>query len=481
MWPALLIGGIGISNYIVGCGGSANAQTVTPSTGDGGGHLVLRAGQVVWLDQYSLMLEGSTIPLLSGEDLPIKEFYFPPPHPIQSGPIWLAPPHNLGQRCTSCRATNPEVARLRYLPAQGCYLPPDYTGENPKPCGIPAEPFVEGREDGQTTITATALEEGAVIHGSVKVQVGKDPTRIAVTSPRWGDKFRQGDKNLIVWHCPECSPSDHMALTIFSDDLSSSGFIAYLQPQAGSFTWDAKTVCKKQLPSSQPQCRDLLPGYYWAQVAVEVEGQDLIHSPMASSGPFQILPQHQPAQSGDVTSDTVKGFALTGDPVNGNFFWVQTTDAGKRLVCFSPTTPVNISSQSDSTAMSLIPRDVPFGTRLEVKGTWENAHSITCNGTGSDSDAPPRLRATELRVHGSGIFGTFKKCRVPASNKACRDVSYMSLQISDAYRGAQTIPQSSQLDGRYLAPMMGGHYFVFDKPVEVKADHWTRLDIELPE
>jgi hypothetical protein len=57
----------------------------------------------------------------------------------------------------------------------------------------------------------------------------------------------------------------------------------------------------------------------------------------------------------------------------------------------------------------------------------------------------------------------------------------MSLQISDAYRGAQTIPQSSQLDGRYLAPMMGGHYFVFDKPVEVKADHWTRLDIELPE
>ncbi len=199
-------------------------------------------------------------------------------------------------------------------------------------------------------LTAAAVEEGRLIHGSVNVQVGKDPTRIAVTSPRWGDRFRQGDKNLIVWHCPQCSPSDHMGLTIFSGDLSSSGFIAYLQPRNGSFTWDAKTVCKRQLPSSQPRCGDLLPGYYWAQVAVEVDGQDLVHAPMASSGPFQILAQHQPAQSDDVTSDTVKGFAVTSDPVGDNFFWVQTTDAGKRLVCFSPTTPVNISSQSDSTA-----------------------------------------------------------------------------------------------------------------------------------
>ena len=181
--------------------------------------------------------------MLPGEDLPIKEFYFPPPHPIQSGGIGLAPFHNLAQRCTSCRTANPSVAGLRYLPAQCCYLPPDYTGEEAKPRGLPAEPFVEGRDEGQTTITATAVEEGEVVHGSAEVQVGKDPPRIAVTSPRWGDKIRQGEKNLIVWHWPECSPSDHMALTIFSGDLSSNGFIAYLQPRNGSFTWDAKTVC----------------------------------------------------------------------------------------------------------------------------------------------------------------------------------------------------------------------------------------------
>ena len=126
-------------------------------------------------------------------------------------------------------------------------------------------------------------------------------------------------------------------------------------------------------------------------------------------------------------------------------------------------------------------RELSFGTRIEARGTWENAHSIACTGTGTDPDAPARLRTSELRLAGAGIFGTYQKCSKTGISKACRDVNYMPVEISDVDRRAQTIAHASQRYGQYLAPLTPGHYFVFDKPVEVKTDHWTRLDIELPE
>jgi hypothetical protein len=481
IWCGLLLCGIEISSCIVGCSESAPAEPVTPATTVGSGHLVIRPVRGGWLDEYSPALDTASVALSPGELIPIEQFYFPPPRPVRSGQGGAIFHHNYGQSCTSCRATNPAVARIRYLPVPGCYLPPDYSGEDPKPCGIPAESFVEGREDGQTTITATAVEEGEVVHGSAKVQVGKDPIRIAVTSPRWGEKFLQGDRNTIAWHCPECSSNDHMILTVNSGDESSHGAIANLQPRIGSFIWNAKTVCMKELPQSKLQCYDLQPGYYWLEASVEVDGADLMHAPMAGSGPFQILARHPAARSDDVTSDMVRGFIVTGDPVNDNFFWVQTSGSGRRLVCFSPTTPVNISPRSHSGALSLTARDLPFGTRIEAEGTWENAHSIACTGTGTDPDAPARLRTSEMRLAGSGIFGTYKKCSKIGISKACRGVNYMPVEISDTDRGAQTIAHASQRYGQYLAPLTPGHYFVFDKPVEVKVNDWTRLDIELPE
>jgi hypothetical protein len=483
IWCGLLICGIEISSCIVGCSESAPAEPVTPATTVGSGHLVIRPGYLgPWSDEYSPALEASSISLSLGEHVSIKQFYFPPPppRPIEAGAIGLGAPHNTGQTCSSCRATNPAVARIKYLPAAGCYAPPDYLGENPMPCGIPADVYVEGNQEGQTTISTTAVEDGKPIDASTKIQVGKDGTRIAVTSPRWGAKFRQGGKNLISWHCPECSSSDHMILEVYSGEQSSQGVIANLQPRNGSYIWDAKTVCMKELAQSPLQCYDLRPGYYWLMVSVEVDRTYLNHAPTASSGPFQILAQH-PAHADDVTGDMVRGFIVTGDPFDGNFFWVQTADAGKRLVCFSPTTPLNISPQSHSTALSMTARELPFGTRIEAKGTWENAHSIACTGTGTDPDAPPRLRTSEVRLAGSGLFGTYKKCRVTGISKACRDVDYMPVEISDADRGAQTEAHANQRYGQYLAPMTPGHYFVFDQPVEVKPGHWTRLDIELPE
>jgi len=481
IWCGLLICGIAISSFIVGCSESAPAKPVTPATIVGSGHLVIKAGRTPWLDEYSPALDTASVALSPGEMIPIKQFCFPPPQPIWAAGIGLGAPHNYGQTCTSCRATNPAVARIRYLPASGCYAPSDYSGESPKPCGIPAEAYVEGNREGQTTITATAVEDGEHLDASMKIQVAKDGTRIAVTSPRWGDKFVQGERNTIAWHCPECSSSDQMILTVSSGDESSQGVIANLQPRDGSLIWNAKTVCMKELPQSPLQCYDLRPGYYGLMVAVEVDGTYVMHAPMAASGPFQIFARPPAARSDDVTLDMVRGFIVTGNPTNGNFFWVQTADAGKRLVCFSPTTPLNISPQSHSTELSMTARELSFGTRIEARGTWENAHSIACTGTGTDPDAPPRLRTSEVRLAGSGIFGTYKKCRETGTGKACRDVDYMPVEISDADHGAQTLAHASQRYGEYLAPMTPGHYFVFDKPVDVKPSHRTQLDIELPE
>jgi hypothetical protein len=289
IWCGLLICGIAISSFIVGCSDLAPAKPVTPATIVGSGHLVFKAGRTPWLDEYSPALDTASVALSPGEMIPIKQFCFPPPQPIWAAGIGLGAPHNYGQTYTSCRATNPAVARIRYLPASGCYAPPDYSGESPKPCGIPAEVYVEGNREGQTTITATAVEDGEHLDASMKIQVAKDGTRIAVTSPRWGDKFVQGERNTIAWHCPECSSSDQMILTVSSGDESSQGVIANLQPRDGSFIWNAKTVCMKELPQSPLQCYDLRPGYYGLMVAVEVDGTYVMHAPMAASGPFQIF------------------------------------------------------------------------------------------------------------------------------------------------------------------------------------------------
>jgi len=125
--------------------------------------------------------------------------------------------------------------------------------------------------------------------------------------------------------------------------------------------------------------------------------------------------------------------------------------------------------------------DLPMGVTIEAHGLWENAHSRACVGSGDDSAAPPRLQARELRLASSGIFGIFKKCKSVGNQKVCRNVSYMVLEVSDSPVGPARTLDARPGNGKYLAPIQPGHYYVFGQRVDVKPSQWTRLDIRLPE
>ena len=229
-----VIGLIGMA-FLVGCAHSLTIHTNKPAQPLGHGHLSLST--------------GASISLLPGEIIPIQEYYYPPT-PAQtfgghgvSGLIF-----NPTRTCTSCRADNPSVARLRYVPAPNCYLPPDFSGDNPKPCGRdPSEKFIEGVVPGKTTLETTVEENGESLKASTEIVVSNNPTRLAFIAPRWGDKLRQGDKNVISWRCGGCSPGDRLNVDIFNGDKSTGGTIAYHQPPSGSFVWDAKR-CAARIP-----------------------------------------------------------------------------------------------------------------------------------------------------------------------------------------------------------------------------------------
>ena len=399
---------VGIALFTCGllaCAESDRAQLSVQSPADARAHLVIVTGNQPWLDRYSPALETASTSLLPGEIIPIEQFYFAPPTP----PVPLRPEqvvvgifmHNGRRVCTSCQSSDPTVARLRYAPVPDCYLPPDYEGDNPQPCRTgPQGIYVEGVGPGQAVISATIHKDNQTVTGKTGIQVGNDATRIAVTSPRWGDRFRQGEKNLILWSCPECLPSAHMLLTVHNGDKSSGGSIAYLQPRNGTFVWNGRTVCRKEFLTSPEQCYDLRPGYYWIQVAVEIYGADMTRGFGAISPPFQILAQHT-APVDDVTENSVKGFIATGDPVNGAFVWVQTATQGSRVVCRSSLMPVGIPHRlSNAKPLFFAAEDLPYGVVIEAKGVWENAHALACGATGNDPDAPPRLIADELSLEG---------------------------------------------------------------------------------
>jgi hypothetical protein len=384
--------------------------------------------------------------LLPGEIIPIEQFYFappPPPSDLRPGQVAVGTfMHNGRQICTSCQSNNPGVARLRYAPAPECYLPPDYEGDDPKPCGtIPQGIYVEGSGPGQAIISATFHKDSQTVTGTTGIQVGNDAMRIAVTSPRWGERFRQGERNLIAWDCPERSPSANLLLSIHNGDKSSGGAIAYLQPRNGSFIWNGRTVCRKEFLAAPVHCYDLRPGYYRIRVAVEIYGGDMTRGFSAFSGPFQILAPRNMVPAADGTENTVKGFIATGDPLNGAFVWVQTAAQGSRLVCRASLMPVDIPHRlSNAKPLFFAAEDLPYGVFIEAKGSWENAHTVACRATGNDPEAPPRLMAEELSLQRSGIFGTYQKCKPTNSGKLsndCHGVSYTPIEISSSHNGLQ--------------------------------------------
>ncbi len=466
---------LGVLHCLTGC--ADKIPTTATASYERSGHLVLRVGSGGWLDQYSPTLEDSTISLLPGEIVPIQQFYFPPSRPVRPGQIRAYSGHNYGRVCMSCRVTDVSVARIRYAPSPNCYLPPDYEGDAQEPCGVSAiAVYLEGMQLGQTAISATMREGAATLNASAKIEV-RDPTaHIAVITPHWGDKLRQGGLNTVTWRCPECARDARILLTVSNGDKSSQGWIAYLQPPNGTFVWNAKTVCGKPSRTSRPECYDLQPGYYSILAAVQVDEMDLMHAPMSSSAPFQILAPSE--QLDDVTRETVKGFVLSEGQSEGDFAWVQTAANGRRLLCVSSVTPVAIPNHRllDSAPLFFTYKDLPWGTAIEANGTWENAHSLVCNKAGSDPEAPPRMRVKELRLAGSGIFGVYEKCARIGSEESCRRVSDMPVEL-----GASSVADARQLDGQYIAPLPPGHYSVFGTPVEVRPSHWTRFDIRLPE
>ena len=426
---------------------------------------------------------GASISLLPGEIIPIHEYYYPPT-PAQtfgghgvSGLIF-----NPTRTCTSCRADNPSVARLRYVPAPNCYLPPDFSGDDPKPCGrVPSQTFIEGVTPGKTTVEATVRENDETLKASTEIVVSNNPTRLGFIAPRWGGKLRQGDKNVISWRCGGCSPGDRLNVDIFNGDKSTGGTIAFHQPPSGSFGWDAKKVCRKD-SSSSLWCYELPPGYYNAELAVEAGGSEVVqHQPFLMSAPFQLLQQNDARASGDV-SNGVEGFIVDFGPDFG-FFWLQTAAIGKRLVCMSPTTPVYFSRlSSNSTSLTFFAKDVPVsGTPIRAEGVWEDAHSLECNGTRKDLDAPPRLRVKDLRLAESGIFGLLEKCRSTGGGQTCREISYMPLELTDSRGASLMTAEASQHDGQYMFAIPPGRYHIFSEPVEVKPNAWTRADFLLPE
>ena len=460
---------------------------------DGGrdAHLVIVTGNQPWLDRYSPALETTITSLLRGEIIPIEQFYFaPPPPPLQLRPGQFAVGtfmHNGRQTCTSCQSNNPSVARLRYAPRLRNVTFLQITKVMIRNPAVPSRRafYVEGSGPGQAIISATLHKDNQTVTGATGIQVGNDAMRIAVTSPRWGERFRQGEKNLIAWDCPECSPSAHLLLSIHNGDKSSGGAIAYLQPRNGSFIWNGSTVCRKEFLTSPEQCYDLRPGYYRIQVAVEIYGGDMTRGSSAFSAPFQILAPRNTVPAADVTGNTVKGFIATGDPVNGAFVWVQTATLGSRLVCRASLMPVDIPHRlSNAKRLFFAAEDLPYGVFIEAKGTWESAHAVACRATGNDPEAPPRLMAEELSLEGSGIFGTYQKCKPTNSGKLsndCHGVSYTPLEISSSHNGLQEYMYTRQVNGHFLMPLPPGHYYVFGKPVDVKPSSWSRTDIKLPD
>jgi hypothetical protein len=419
---------------------------------------------------------GASVSLMPGETLPLRPYYDTTYNTPVSGPSaqvigYANPP------CWSCRMvnSNPAVARLRYMPNPECYLPPDFSGDTPKPCGRnPSDTFIEGIAPGTTTVTATVEEKGNTLKASTQVLVRNAPMRLAFVAPRWGDKLRQGDKNRIAWRCDECAPSDHMSLEIYSGDTSSSaGTIAYHLPTNGAFVWNAKTVCVKDSTSPSVGCHDLPPGYY--SLALDMQGGGTKYAYGVAMGPpFQILSQRGARPPDDVTSDGVKGFIVAWDPDKRGFFWLQTAASGKRLVCVSPTTPAYVPGQSsNSTPLTFRANDLPIsGTRVYAKGTWEDAHSVDCSGTGIDPEIPPRLRVKDLYLAGSGIFGIKEKCHTTGGGEVCRRI--------DMLAGAN---DGSEHNGQYLIVAPPGRYENFSgfDAVEVNPSAWTRFDIKLPE
>jgi hypothetical protein len=452
----------------VGCAHSLTVHRTTTALTGGNGHLSLST--------------GASISLLPGEIIPVQEYYYPPSPAQTSGYGVSGLIFNPTRTCNSCRVDDPSVARLRYLPSPDCYLPPDFSGDDPKPCGrVPGQIFIEGVAPGKTTISATVQENGQTLNASSEIVVTNNPTRLAFIAPRWGDKFRQGDRNVISWRCGKCSPGDRLNVDIYNGDKSIGLTIAYLQPSSGSFVWDAKKVCQKD-SSALVRCYDLPPGYYYAELAVLEGGSEFLHTqPFLRSAPFQVL-QQSGAPAPQHLTNQVEGFIVAFDP-DFKFFWLQTAASGKRLVCLSPSTPVYFSRlSSNSMPLTFFAKDVPVsGTPVRAEGVWEDAHSLECDGTGQNPGAPPRLRVKDLRLAGSGIFGLIEKCRMTGGGQVCRKVSYMLVELSDSRGAYETIAEASQHDGQYMFAIPPGRYRVFSEPVEVKPDAWTRLDFLLPE
>lgn len=99
-----VIGLIGMA-FLVGCAHSLTIHTNKPAQPLGHGHLSLST--------------VASISLLPGEIIPIQEYYYPPNQAqafghVGSGAGIIFSP---ARTCTACRADNPSVARLRYVPA----------------------------------------------------------------------------------------------------------------------------------------------------------------------------------------------------------------------------------------------------------------------------------------------------------------------------------------------------------------------------
>lgn len=207
-----------------------------------------------------------------------------------------------------------------------------------------------------------------------------------------------------------------------------------------------------------------------------------MHASMASSAPFQIVSARDTGQPRDITNDSVRGAVVATDASDTKFLWLQTSANGKRLVCLTPTTLVRGSgSRGDLRPLIFNASDLPLGVTVGADGLWEDAHSRTCTGSGDDSAAPPRLRARVLRLAGSGILGTFQKCRSANNQQVCRYVSYMPMEMSNYPVGPTRSLNAQQIHGIYIAPIQPGDYYVYGRRVKVEPSEWSRLDIKLPD
>ena len=464
------------ASALVGCSVRRPIKVPGTSTDTGSGHLFIYAGRGSYFSGYSPLLQQATISVLPGEIVRLQAVYIPPEHTLNPDEGWI-PVRYLGRPCTSCRTADGSIARIRYQPRTDCYLPTDYAGGSSELCGnFAAEVFLEGVALGRTALSAEEQEQGHSVKASAQVEVQGHAVRMAFTAPRWADKFVQGDANIISWHCPECGPDDRIILSISNDTKSAGGIIATRQPRDGSTTWNAKTVCRKPIGASRTECFELPPGYYWISAAVQIDDMELMHAPMTSSAPFQIVaPGKTP---NDITSTTVTGSLVWQGQDHGDHAWVQTAAKGKRLICVSAGTPVDIPNRrSGSVPVFFTWVDVPLGTMIEADGIWENAHSAVCDADGSDPDAPPRLRVQRVRLAGSGIYGVYGNCQRIGKGEICLHVNYLPVDIEDSVGGHSFAVGARQLNGQYMAPLRPGHYAHNQKPFEVRPGYWTRIDM----